>query len=601
MNFPYRNDAIQNNINFNTLFDGLALDGPLAQMLMSGSDDQARSILNHHIDLRILEQYRLNSIGTPARMGKIYNSYAKSSTDRLDEIMGMPPIAYTLGDPDYNNITVKKMLQSMIVIELHPALPTYAGISQDSMDLFRLNEQKGAEELQKILRVFNTNHLSSITQYNLPLKIAVMNDTSISENWGHEFGASMFEGAANIGSSTAQELRFVTGEQNIFSAMGRLGENLGGAFGGLAQNFMESGQALGDRIGQGLHEYSEMGREIVTRGSGPLGSGLMQLASGSMVDFPQIWRGSSYTTSYAFTTKLYNPDPGNQESYIKYIIKPLAHLLAFMTPLSDSNFTFSYPLICKVKCPGLFGMEAAVIQNMSVIKGGANNDISFNQQPGEVEVRFEIASLYNTMISQGERDIFEDRPTLDRYINHLLGNTVAPSIYGNEVSNRPEDQVNMISSGEPIPPGPRGSVTTGDQEDFILDVSLDSTTETNNRLSITSKVNSIDPIFNPDSDDPEQAIKNKRYLDDISQFENEADRIAREEDRIILLTTNNILSNSEQAELSAWVINNSHNYDQHTLNLMERTDFYNIYNNNELIQNTTMSGSSLITREIDGF
>jgi archaellum component FlaC len=108
---------------------------------------------------------------------------------------------------------------------------------------------------------------------------------------------------------------------------------------------------------------------------------------------------------------------------MEHILTPIAMILALALPLSDSKYTFSFPLLVKAVCPGLFNIEAGFISDVQVIKGGENQDITFQQQPGSVDVRFTLSSLYETMTAttqQGhEDDTNIERPTLKRYIDNL--------------------------------------------------------------------------------------------------------------------------------------------------------------------------------------
>lgn len=354
------------------------------------------------------------------------------------EIIGLPPLAY-MGDDNVSEYVEKKILQSMIVLELTPASPNYAGSDgETSLNIFTMDEEKGETNFKKII----TN--TGVDPLELPLKIAVLNDVSISESWSSDFGESRFEDMANFGSSLFRELRYITGQNTITGVSSSIGKGVTGPLKSLLSMSGVPGSNMLDTIQNGLLNAANTAESFVRNRSGATGKGLLQLATGSRVDFPMVWQGSNFTPSYAFTVRLYNPYPTDNNAYNQYIIRPLINILAFMTPLSDSDYTFGFPILCKVKCPGLFGLEAAYIASVDVIKGGDSNDISFRHRPGTVDLRFTIGALYNTMIAKGEFNVTEDRPTLDGYVKDLQGTTNIPDVT-NQNSSITDNLVSNIS------------------------------------------------------------------------------------------------------------------------------------------------------------
>ena len=339
----------------------------------------------------------------------------------VDEIMGLPPLAYMNEDgTKEHNYTLKKLLQSMLMITLEPCKADYKPLGGDSgLDLFTLTP---IEKSEYDLLFLGTE----VKPRTIPLKLAVLNDTSFAESWNTDFGESRFEDLANVGSSLGQEIKFITGETSLVNGMGEVLGGIGSAVGGI---FGDEVAKMANNINQKIVQYGRASEQAIERKSPNLGRGLTHLASGSKVDFPQIWRGSGFSTNYSFTLRLYNPYPKDEAAYMKYIVDPIVHMLTFMCPISDSNFTFGFPLMCRFKCPGLAGLEAAYISNMDIIKGGESNDISYAQRPGIVDIRFGVQPLYNTMVIRKNENVNEERPTLDQYVKHLRGHAEFPSVY----------------------------------------------------------------------------------------------------------------------------------------------------------------------------
>jgi hypothetical protein len=349
-------------------------------------------------------------------------------------------------DDESLKYTVNKILQTMLVVTLEPCIPAYQGIDGDvGLDLYKLQDipTSGQGSLSNLLEG------TGIKPLTMPLKLAVQNESNFTESWSNQFGESKSESVANVGSSLGQEIRFISGKNSISEGLGEimkdLGEVGGMLFGETAANVMNSGATQMAETGKRLENGIE--------GSSPLGKGLIKAAAGSKIDFPQIWQGCEFSPSYQFTLRLYNPYPNDNKAYETYVLTPLAHLLLFVCPASDSNFTFGFPLLCRMKCPGIAGLDAAYVQQIDVIKGGSgeSSDISYTQRPGTIDVRFTITSLYNSMVARGNEDVTEERPALDTYIRDLRGTTEIPSTIsegpsgGNSSGNNPIVNLGDIS------------------------------------------------------------------------------------------------------------------------------------------------------------
>lgn len=372
----------------------------------------------------------IDLVGTPTTITDIPKETKLS--DEYEKIMGLPPVneILTRGDYAYEQ-TLNRILQKSLVLTLEPVSAKYSGIDGDTgLNLFtvekyrrKVSTSSGSEIEAGVASLFPKG-IPGLKPLGDIFKFAVQAENSFSESWSHDFGDSVFENMTNGSSTIGSELKQITGQDTITGSLGEISENmlkltenlLPSEASNMLKNWLSGARGTADEVDKKMSQSN-------------LGKGILKIGSGSKVDFPMIWRGSSFQPNYSFTIKLWNPFPSSLEHYIKYILNPLYHLLLFMCPLSDSNFTYSYPILCRMKCPGLGAIDAGFISNLDVVKGGDNNDISFKQRPGTVEVRFSIQSLYNTMIIRGEQDPIEDRPTLDKYMRDLLGETVPPEFY----------------------------------------------------------------------------------------------------------------------------------------------------------------------------
>jgi len=331
----------------------------------------------------------------------------------LSDSVGLPPsvrheIEDALNDregPPPGLLSILTM-GTMPIMALYPAYPTVGNaITEEGLQLYDISLADGLVKYKDILKSAGiTNTIAGPCLY-----IAFLNDSSISESFGVEFGESKFEGISNFASNTLSELKFITGAETGFGGMEKI-----------AKEMTKEGGLLGMAAGSLLGAAGKLGGALSNL-AGKIGkTEYANILSGSKVDFPMIWTGANYSPSYSFTVRLYNPNPKNEKSYNEFIVEPLAKILAFTIPIADSGSTFSYPVLCKVVCPGMFQIDGGYISSVDIIKGGETNDFSFSQQPGTVDVKITINELYNTMVAQvagaaGDKN----RPTFLKYINNI--------------------------------------------------------------------------------------------------------------------------------------------------------------------------------------
>ena len=354
-----------------------------------------------------------------------HRNVSTSKTD-VNTIYGLPPAAYQ--GCDYTDI----ILNSMPVVELTPGYPQYAGAGSTGLKLYKFGHAEGKKQFSRIL-----DGLEMSTP-ELPLPFAFQYEAPITESFSNEYGESMFEDVGNFKIPFIREAKYITGTsstsdmlsslKNVFGDDKKMKEltSEGGALSGNLGGIISS---LGNAMISGSSKVAKGATGFITANFGSYAGQILKLLEGSNIDFPKMWNNSTYTPSYTANIKLINPYPRDEESYDRFILQPLAYLLAFANPISDSESTFTFPLLCRVNCPGLFQIDSGYIQSVDVIKGGEAGDITFNQRPGTVEVRLTFAEMYNTMISADikyQADMDADRPTLRKYIKNLKGSTEPP-------------------------------------------------------------------------------------------------------------------------------------------------------------------------------
>ena len=362
----------------------------------------------------------INSEGEDENRYSHYTSFPKSDQDpkwgtfkgdKSPEIIGLPPHAYldiAEGGTSPSGVLKKLSLAAMPIVEIQPCLPQFGSGADGGagLQLFSLDPGRGMEQWKKI--VSHCGFENDISGIRGPLQIAFLNETSIGEQWSSSFEETQFEGLVNKGSSMAQTMRMLTGTKNLSDAVSQMSNNIGGA-----------GKDIGLEIGNLLRS----GESGIDRLFGEAGKAGRSLASGSRVDFPQVWQGSNFEPSYNLTIRLYNPWPNEPAAYKRFILLPLCMILAMCVPISDSKWTYNFPLFCKARCPGLFNLPAAAFSSVRVVKGGDSNDVSWHQQPGTIDVQLTLDSLFQTMIAttgdSNEVDKHDERPTLKKYFDSL--------------------------------------------------------------------------------------------------------------------------------------------------------------------------------------
>jgi hypothetical protein len=244
------------------------------------------------------------------------------------------------------------------------------------------------------------------------LKLSFLGDSFPTDIVSNEYGESILDRFAGTVSNASADIMQMLNARNVGEGFRNL-KNAGQEAGGVVGNIM--GGAAGAAYGA-LNAVSNIASSVP--GGSKLGAYISDILAGGRIDFPQLWRGSNFKPSYTITVRLYNPNPKDLGDTEKYIIGPIAAMLLLATPISQNGATYNWPYIHKIRCKGLFKLESAFMSSITVIKGGDQLQVAFNQRLGVVDVRLEFGSLFNTMIAMEGPDT-SDRPTLRNYITEL--------------------------------------------------------------------------------------------------------------------------------------------------------------------------------------
>jgi len=322
-------------------------------------------------------------------------------------IIGLPPSSF---------VSDHMIKNSMPLAEIIPCEPIF----ESGMTLFKLNSTEGKKNYNKILK----KHGFDI---DFPIKVAFLADSFPTDSFTNEYGETFLEQIAETASKGFSELIQMTGSKTIGEATKKIGE--------ITKTF---GKEQGGIIGKALGTFGEAAKKGGAAIKGVeskhgLAGTISGLVAGRRVDFPQVWKGSAFSPSYTMTVRLYNPNPGNINATRKYIVGPLAVLLCLVLPRSQDGSTYNWPFFHKVKSRGIYELNPAVITNISVIKGGDQQQISYQQHLGIVDVRIDFSSLFSSILIEEGDSQMTNRPTLRSYLESI------------------EDKKNLeVASGAPV-------------------------------------------------------------------------------------------------------------------------------------------------------
>jgi len=337
---------------------------------------------------------------------------------------------YIGGPPDTgSSVTATKnlMINSGLQVSIQPCVPK----SQTGLSLFILDSQQAWDEYVKLLKDVNFQ-TSELQNQSKSITIVCQAENYPTDSFQNDYGESFLNQLTDVAAGGLGQLAQMSGNRDATSTMKDMGTMMkegSESFGGMFGNFMS---ALGGGIesaGAGAHQKA---KEWEKAGGlkGTIGSTMNQLLAGARVDFPMIWKGSSYSPTFSCSLKLYNPNPGSEESTKKYIVAPLAALLTLALPQSKEVNSYNYPFFCKVDCPGLFKIHAGAISNITIVKGGDAGLVGFNQRVSIVDVRMDFVNLHSTLLLS--KNGIDTRPTLKGYLDNMLDEFKLEPIYGEE-------------------------------------------------------------------------------------------------------------------------------------------------------------------------
>jgi hypothetical protein len=336
-------------------------------------------------------------------------------------VFGLPPGGHISDHMIYN---------TMPILEIHPGEPSLT----NGLTVFTVDEAQ--KKFQELLA-----HQGYSAPY--PIRFAYIADSFPSDSFTNEYGETFLSKFTDVASSGFGQLAQMTGSRTATEGLKKI-----------AGGFSKAGEALEGPaglalrgVGYGANVASDFTQKVSGAFNGTslagMGNLINKMLAGARVDFPQVWRNSGFSPSYSVTIRLYNPRPGNEVSTKRWIVGPLAILLCLAVPRSDDGQTYNWPFFHQIKSAGIWDLNPAVITNVTVIKGGDQQSIGWNQRLGVVDVRLDIGSLFTSMLIE-EKGMISNRPTVRTYLDALLTEKWAEGSGKNEVYGLAERKSGMI-------------------------------------------------------------------------------------------------------------------------------------------------------------
>jgi len=360
-----------------------------------------------------------------------------NNSNVLQRTFGYPPNNLE----DRTNLMIRK---SMPVVTFFPSIPNF----QSGLDLFTL--RSAWKEYSGLLE---GNGFKTPNTANDGISLAYLADNFPTDSFTNEYGENFLQKFTDVASEGAASIAQMMGASSATQAFKAAQRNLNAADSAVAKGAGTAMDYIGNIAKTGMEALRTVPIVGQTASSGV--NVVNKLMAGSRIDFPMVWKSSGFQPSYSFTVRLYNPYPQDDDYTNKYIIGPIAAILLMGVPRAQDSSTFTWPFLHRIECPGLFDLDPGFISNITVVKGGDQQQISLNQRLGIVDVRIDVGSLYSSMLG-GSDKVTSRRPTVLKYAKAMAGQK--------HITSRRDDNLQFTRKAGDGPQGNRavGAVSRGE-------------------------------------------------------------------------------------------------------------------------------------------
>jgi len=338
---------------------------------------------------------------------------ATTRESNRQNLIKLSPLRGVFGYPPSTYVSDDMIVNSMPVLQIYPSLPVF----QSGLTLFRI--QDAWDEYSTTLKSIG---YEIADQPRGPLELAFIADSFPTESFSNDYGESFLQKFTDVASQGMSEITQMMGAREFTEAAGKIAGGLqefGSQQGGITGTVVGGAGDLIQKGRQGLESLRKAASNSESAIGQAFGGGLdvlNKLMAGHRVDFPVVWRNAGFNPNYQVTIRLYNPNPGSLRRTKENIMGPLAAILLLGIPGSEDGKTYTWPYYHRIKCEGIFDLQPAVITNITVIKGGDQQQLAYNQRVSIVDVRIDFRSVFNSMLYDRSNNILTGRPNLGSYI-----------------------------------------------------------------------------------------------------------------------------------------------------------------------------------------
>ena len=245
-------------------------------------------------------------------------------------------------------------------------------------------------------------HGSGSTHY---IGFRVEKSVDASESFSNSTGQSQLQSSLNSMVAAANEAKFTSME-------GTLGQS------GVVGAISDVGKALGDFV-RGIADSVKV-------------EGLFGAITGAgYFDIPEVYKDSSFSTSYSFSTKLVS-HYADRVSIFQNCYIPLACLLAAALPRQVGKNSYIQPFLLRAYCRGRFAVSLGIIDSMSIKRGSDEYGWTDEGLPTQIDVSWTIKDLSPIIfmglggglgdgILQELSNIMESNNNFQEYLSTLSG------------------------------------------------------------------------------------------------------------------------------------------------------------------------------------
>ena len=349
---------------------------------------------------------------------KAANTKGNNASTLPDIIGGPPESGGTTTGMDLD--VIRK--NSALLIHIKPCTT----VLDKGISLFSIKEDW--LNYKSLLRDVGYNTTNSQNSTN-GITVSAMAESFPTDTFTNEYGEHFLNSITNALGGGFGEMAQMMGSKTATDAASKFGKILSDVGGSIGGTIGSAVSGAGNGLDSGAAGTQKSINKLQKEGGlkGQIASSINEMLAGARIDFPQVWKNSSYNPSFSCTIRLYNPNPGSLSATKKYIAGPLAALLTLALPQGKSEGSYTWPFFCKVECRGLFKIPMGGITNITVTKGGDSGLVAFNQRVSIVDVRMDFVNLHSTLLLT--KFASGSRPTLKTYLDNITDSMKIKKMY----------------------------------------------------------------------------------------------------------------------------------------------------------------------------